>query len=219
MRSKLMITTAVLLFAMLSFMVTPALATSTDDNYTFTSKALACGANTVQIPETVVRGDSGFTQKLAELTVDSTLQGKVASVTAQATNNGSVHPGTTIIVSSSSTSFNLDDVEGTADKVTTATGSLTLGTTVDFTVKLGSDEVFSGGGELDVNVECPVTGGRGADVPTTPVVTPPQVKAPVGPVNAGLGGGTTLSIAAITGMVISLIALGYGALRFKNSRV
>ncbi len=188
------------------------------------AQPLVCGANTVQIPETVVRGNSGDTTKLASLTVPLSLLGQTVSANAQTTNNTSVHPGTQLIVSSNSTSFTLDDIEGTPNKVTTGSGNLTLGSTVDVSVKLGPDGVFSGGGSVTLTVDCPTTPPVIPPItPPTPPVTPPggqggqvlgaQVKVAPTVVNAGAGANHQSSPAAVLGLTGSVAALGLGLRR------
>lgn len=171
------------------------------------SQSLVCGVNNVQIPQTVVRGAAGDTSKLTELTVPASLQGKSVTASAQAVNNTSVHPGTSLIISSNSTSFSLNDIEGSANKVTNGSGQLTLGSTVEVTVKLGSDGVFSGGGNLTITIDCP-EGGRGSGTP--------QVTATPTIVNAGGDGVSELKSAAVLGLSGSLIALGLGIRRLAK---
>lgn len=177
------------------------------------TQVLACGANSVQIPSTVVWGANGTTSLLAQLTVPASLQGKVVTANAQTTNNASVHPDTDLIVASNSTSFSLDDIEGSTNKVTTGSGQLTLGSTIDVSVEFGPDGVFSGGGTLDLTVVCQGGRGGGSSTPTTT----PQVTSKPTKVNAGAGGATQANLAAYAGMIASLAVLLAG-LRRANKR-
>jgi hypothetical protein len=68
----------------------------------------------------------------------------------------------------------------------------------------------------------PQTGGKGGDETVATVakakVTKPQVVVPVGAVNAGYGGATQQSPAAIAGLLTSLVALGFGLRMFVKQR-
>lgn len=74
--------------------------------------------------------------------VPEQLRGRRAVALAQ--NNGSVHPGTKLVVSSGNTSVVLDDVEGTPFQVTVSE-AVVLGEEVTVSVTLGPDGIFSGG--------------------------------------------------------------------------
>jgi hypothetical protein len=60
-----------------------------------------------------------------------------------------------------------EDVEETPDKVTTASGPVTLGDTVTLTLRMGRDGVFSGGMAVFVDVDCLAP-------PTTTTTTLPE---------------------------------------------
>ncbi len=184
-------------------------------------QALACGANSVDFNyDSGVFGDAGSTQLLVQLTVPAELQTKVVAASASVTNNGSIHPGNQIIIASNTTSIVLDDVEATTPLTTTATGSLTLGTTVDVSVKFGNDparpddnEVFSGDGELMINVDCTPPAVNGAVSKEEP-----QVLAMPVVVNAGEGGASHINPTAAIGLVASVGLVGASLRRLYLNR-
>lgn len=107
----------------------------------------------ISVPiDTYKIGAVGSVHELASKDVSSSHQGMVCVVNATARNQESVHPNNNLIVSSGSTSVELKDVERAGGILTTANGSLTLGSKVTVKLVLGQDGGFSGG--LDVNISC-----------------------------------------------------------------
>jgi hypothetical protein len=108
----------------------------------------------VVIPiDTVVRAPEGsITQLTAPVDVPAENQGETCKVTSVATNQGSVHPNNDIIVESGSTSVVVPDVEAVPGGTVAGDGILTLGSSIDVSLRMGADEVFSAG--FDVIIDC-----------------------------------------------------------------
>lgn len=110
----------------------------------------------ISVPvSTIVRGDAGSTHILAEKAVDETLIGMECSVTATAENQGSVHPGNDLIISSGLESVTLANVEREANGLTNADGILTMSDDLTVNLVLGQDKVFSGGMTVKLHCEEP----------------------------------------------------------------
>jgi hypothetical protein len=116
-------------------------------------QVMAVSSPQISIPvNTVIRGNAGSTHILAEVNVDKEIIGMICSVNATAENQGSVHPGNNIVVSSGSENVTLIDVEREANGITNAEDELTMSSDLTVTLILGKDKVFSGG--MDVNLHC-----------------------------------------------------------------
>jgi hypothetical protein len=102
--------------------------------------------------ESIVRGPNGSQHLLITVDVPVENQGEECRVSAEARNQGSVHPDSDLLVASS-TSVEILDVENAAYGIVYADGLITLSDTITVTLTLGADEVFSGG--LDLTVDCP----------------------------------------------------------------
>jgi hypothetical protein len=111
----------------------------------------AAATFTVTLEKQIIKGEAG--QRVALGTFDSPddLVGQVCSVTATGNNNTSVHVGNNVEVTSANT-VTLVGVEDAPNKTTVASGNLTLGEQVSFTLVLGPDPVYSA--ELDVTLDC-----------------------------------------------------------------
>jgi len=113
------------------------------------------------IPATTVeRGDPGTVHLLTTSNVPADLVGQECSATAVAANNESVHPNSDLIVASGASQVVARDVEAAPGGSTTASGTVTLGTTVTVSVRLGPDGTFSGGGSVNFVCTPPVTPHR-----------------------------------------------------------
>lgn len=138
-------------------------------------------AAVIEIPiDTVVYADEGSVTPLATADTPQDLVGTACGVVAEAKNQSSVHPGNDLIVSSGDDSVVLRDVERAPGAVTEGGGPVTLGTSVTVSLRMGKDEVFSGGVAVKL-VECAP--------PTTTTTEPPattttQPSAPTPPVIA-----------------------------------
>lgn len=221
MKSKLLTLTVVALFVLFGTITLFPAPTSAVTNQT-----LVCGSNTVQIPGPRIPetgfANQGDTLKIVEVTVPTELQGKNVPASAEITNVLSVRSGSNITIESNGTSFVLNDVESAPNKVTTASGPLTLGGTVDVILTFGVGGLFSGGGLLTITIDCPspppptvppVTppeGGRGGEVLPPKVVEVPKV------VSAGAGGTMETNLAAVFGLTGSLAMLGLGLRRLNK---
>jgi hypothetical protein len=121
--------------------------------------ALAAPGYSVLIPiDTVVRAPAGSQTALATSPVPEEAVGQVCSVVSHAANQRSVHPGNDLIVDSGSSQVVLPNVEGIPNSTVEATGALTLGSSIEVSLLMGEDEVFSGG--FDILVECELQPGR-----------------------------------------------------------
>jgi hypothetical protein len=142
--------------------------------------------------DTVIRGDEGSEHVVETATVPEEDLGRGCEVVVAGENNDSVHPNNDIIVESGGSSVEALDVEREPEAVTEATGTLTLGEEITVSVRLGSDEVFSGG--LMVTVDCPIpptpttsTTSTTTTVPEapTPAPAPPAMPVPGQPTYTG----------------------------------
>lgn len=107
----------------------------------------------IEIPiNTVIREPAGTIVSLASENVPQDYLGFICTANAVAENQSSVHPGNELIVSSNGTSITMKDVERAPGVTTPATGTLELGSTVDVSLKMGQDAVFSGG--MIVRLDC-----------------------------------------------------------------
>ena len=189
-------------------------------------------AGKVVLPiETHFEGKAGSTKVLLSKGVIASAQGATATAVFTGKNNGSVRSGSKLIVKSGKSSVTLDDVEASAGKVTTGTGTLTLGKKVDIVVVVGPMGAFSGGGELELTINCapaptvaPTTAAPVTTVveATTTTTAPVEVldKTETPEVLAKTGSDLTmpLSIAALTALLggLSLLKLARTARREES---
>ena len=116
----------------------------------------AASAPQISIPvKTIIRGEEGSEHLLAEKEVDAKIVGMKCEVKATAKNQGSVHPGNNIVVSSGNENVTLVNVEREANGLTEAEGQLTMSNELKVTLVLGKDKVFSGGMNVDLHCEEP----------------------------------------------------------------
>jgi hypothetical protein len=129
----------------------------------------------VNVPiDTIKTGDEGSVHTLATKTVDNgTYQVKVV-----AENQDSVHPNSNIIVSSGDSKVVVKNVEAQAFHDKTAKGTLKVENgKVKVQVKLGSDDVFSGGGKVQLS-QCHT---KTTTPPQKTPQTPPETTKPTKP--------------------------------------
>jgi hypothetical protein len=122
-----------------------------------TLPVLATSPATIEIPvSTIIRSNTvGSTHLLATRTVDQNMVGYICEVSANALNQGSVHPDNDLVITSNGTKVVLDDVERVAAGTTTANGTLTLGNDISVSLVIGKDKVFSAGMTVAFNCEEP----------------------------------------------------------------
>lgn len=109
---------------------------------------------TIEIPlDTVIRGPEGSQHHVGSASVPPDFQGAECGVVARVENQGSVHPGNDLVISSGGDTLVLADVEGESYGSVAGEGSLTLGDQVDVVLILGADGVFSAG--FDIEITCP----------------------------------------------------------------
>ncbi len=111
----------------------------------------------IDIPVSTVVLDlkPGESRTLETASVDPSYVGLTCSVKVIAENQGSVHPGNDLIVSSGGSSVTAFDVEASPGKVTPASGDLVLGDTISVTLHMGRDGVFSAGVLVKLTCEDP----------------------------------------------------------------
>ena len=136
--------------------------------------ALAAPAFIIPI-DTVIYEPPGSQTVLADVETPPELIGATCLGFAAAENQSSVHPGNNIIIETGDSVAILEDVEGAPNKVTDATGTITLGPRVKLTLDMGDDGVFSGGLVVVIDVNC--------TPPTTTSTTeaPPETVPPLAP--------------------------------------
>lgn len=139
----------------------------------------AAHAQTVQediivIPvDSVLRAPAGSVTSIASSPVPAEFQGAECVADIQAVNQESVHPNNDLLISSGSSSAEVLDVESVAFGQAGAMVDLTLGATVDLSLRMGPDEVSSGG--LIVTIDCPLVVPPTTEAPSTTV---PSTEAP-----------------------------------------
>jgi len=115
--------------------------------------ALAAPAFIIPI-DTVIYEPPGSFTLLADVETPPELIGATCLGFAAAENQESVHPNNDIIIETGASTSTLEDVEGAPNKVTDATGAITLGPRVKLTLHMGEDGVFSGGLVVVIDVNC-----------------------------------------------------------------
>ena len=122
--------------------------------------------------DTVVTAAEGSITLLATTDTPPDLIGMSCVGVAEATNQPSVHPGNDLIVASDDDSIVLNDVEREPGAITRAEALLTLGPTVTVSLRMGPDEIFSGGLVFTIG-ECTPPTTTTTEPPTTTTTQPP----------------------------------------------
>lgn len=125
----------------------------------------AAGMFVVSVPATaqtvsvdrVARGAPGSEQLLVSEPVDKNDVGQLCEVTLTGGNGPSVHLGNDLVLRSGGGSVVLPDFEQTSGEVSSVTGQLTLGTTLDVYVQFGPDGVTSTGVTVETDCTPPPT--------------------------------------------------------------
>lgn len=116
-------------FALAAFMATPASA-----------------QEVISIPvEGIIYGEEGSVHALEPVAVPEQFVGSACDGAAATDNNGSVHPDTDLIISTGGTTVTIENVETKPGEGHEIKGQISLGETVDVSVRLGADGVTSGG--------------------------------------------------------------------------
>ena len=125
----------------------------------------------------VVSGGEGEIRLLGEVTVAPELVGATCTGRAETANQDSVHPNNDMIITTGTTQAEIPDFESAPFKVTPLSGTVVLGPTVRFEVRLGPTFVSSGG--VVVTLDCtPVGPPTTPAPPTTPPPDPATTPAP-----------------------------------------
>lgn len=133
--------------------------------------ASAASAADLSLPvSTVIYADEGSLIELGRVPVEVDLAGPLCTWEASVTNQASSHPGNDILVISGDSTLMLSGVEEFAGKVTSNSGPVYLVDEVVVVLRMGPDEVFSGGLDLTIRYDgcgpVPTT-----ETPTTTVLT------------------------------------------------
>ncbi len=104
----------------------------------------------------IVSGGEGEIRLLGEVTVAPELVGATCTGRAETANQDSVHPNNDMIITTGTTQAEIPDFESAPFKVTPLTGTVVLGPTVRFEVRLGPTFVSSGG--VVVTLDCTPVG-------------------------------------------------------------
>jgi hypothetical protein len=156
--------------------------------------ASAANGFEITIPvETVVRAPEGsITDFEPVIQVPEEYQGQECSVVAHAQNQGSVHPGNDLLVTSGSSQVVIPDVEAEPGGSVQGEGTLVLGSTIVVSLRMGPDEVFSAG--FDVVVDCQPDETTTTTIEVTTTTTPATTTT--------TAEGTTTTVPAITSTTI-----------------
>lgn len=119
----------------------------------------------VPIQDVMTNGEPGSSVALGSADVSDDLQGRSCEVAAVVTNQSSEHAGNVLVISSGDSSITVASIEDQANTVTSGSGTLTLGSTVEVAVVLGDTGGTSLGSSLTVTC---------APLPPTP--PPPAVE-------------------------------------------
>ncbi|MDY7103356.1 MAG: hypothetical protein S0880_19405 [Actinomycetota bacterium] len=96
--------------------------------------------------------DEGSETELATVDVPAEVQGASCEGEAQADNQSSVHPNNDLIIRTGDVEAIIEDVEDEPGKNSVTAGSVVLGETISVSLRMGVDEVFSGG--IVVSIDC-----------------------------------------------------------------
>lgn len=116
--------------------------------------APAASAETIQVPisNEPVFGNPGSVIQLGQAEVPTALQGRSCAVQIVVRNQESENAGNRLVVSSGASQVVLDGIEDTANSVTSGSGTLVLGPSIDVSVVLGG-----GASSAEMSVSCETT--------------------------------------------------------------
>ena len=95
--------------------------------------------------EGVATGAVGSVLQVASETVDPQFVGATCTVSGATENNSSVHPDNDLILTSGTTTAEVGDIEDIPGQVVTGSGPMTLGETIDVSLRFGPDGLTSAG--------------------------------------------------------------------------
>lgn len=133
----------------------------------------------ISIPvDSVLRAPANSVTLVASAPVPGEFQGTDCIAEVEVDNQESEHDGNDLIVTSGGTSGVLENFETEAFGVRTVEIPLTLGATVDVSLRMGPDEISSGG--VFITVDCAVSVPPTTEPPTTepPTTEPPATVPP-----------------------------------------
>ncbi|MEM8904461.1 MAG: LPXTG cell wall anchor domain-containing protein [Actinomycetota bacterium] len=160
--------------------------------------------------DTVVRDVEGSITVLSSTDVPAEAVGLTCTGEAVTSNQGSVHPNNDLLVETGGATFVFEDVEDQPGLTIPASGSFVLGETFVVSLRMGPDEVFSGG--IRIAVDCtqpePTTTTTTVETTTTTIettTTAPEVTTTEAPVEEST---TTTSASQVEGGDDELPATG-----------
>jgi hypothetical protein len=170
------------------------------------ASAQSVAEDVIVIPiDTVVFGPAGSVTSIASAPVPEEFQGSDCTANVRLGNQESVHLGNDLIVESGGSSAVVEDVESEPFGTTGATVPLTLGETVDVSLRFGADGIWSPAASV-IGIDCPVPAAPPTTepAPTTTVVesqppaaNPPAAQPPRSLPPTGLDGAAWTAIAAV----------------------
>jgi len=192
--------------------------------------ALPAAAQTGEIHilvDGILRGDPGDVFNVHTEVVDESLIGATCTGIASTENNASEHPNNDMIFASGGNTAVIPDYEAVANSTTAMAGTLTLGPTIEVSVRLGGAGISSGGVLIILTCAQPeptTTTTVAATTTTDPGVTtttaPPVVTTTTAPTGTeegetpeggvAAGGGSTASGGG--GLGLLMLALGASAI-------
>ncbi len=117
--------------------------------------AAPVGAQTIEVPidQVAAKGDPGSTVQIGSTDIDESLQGRSCEVSIVVKNQESENPGNKLVITSGESRIEVEGIEDTAQELTEASGTLTLGSTINVAVMLGNANITSLGSSLTVTCE------------------------------------------------------------------
>ena len=153
--------------------------------------------NIISIPvDSVLEAPVNSVTLVASAPVPGQFQGAACIAEVEVDNQESEHDGNDLIVASGGTSGVLENFETEAFGVRTIEIPLTLGATVDVSLRMGPDEISSGG--VFITVDCAESVPPTTEPPTTePPTTEPPATVPPESTVPGVSAPTTTVVSAL----------------------
>jgi hypothetical protein len=163
----------------------------------------------------VARGDTGTTQELINQPVEAGLVGATCSVVGRTENNESTHADNDLIITTGTTTAEVENVEELEFETINGSGTVTLGPSISISIRFGPDGVTSGGTFLDFTCAQQAT----TTVAPTTVAPTTAAPAPEGPPDTGAGGTAGSSDSTpLVGVAVIAVAVAGGALMLSRKR-